>query len=284
MPILNIFAGGNNAAYCGLSPEMHFTPRSYFSFCLRALMAAWLGLGLVVTAHAFDHTALDGLLRAHVSAGRVDYEAVKADARLDEYLGALAATDLATLATREEQLAFWINAYNAHTLKLITAHLPLKSIRDIPHPGVASPWDLPGIQVGGRAVTLNAIENQILLAELKEPRIHYAIVCAAVSCPPLRAEAYEASRLEAQLKSQAYTFLRTHNRFDLKTRRAELSSIFKWFAADFGSEPAAVLRALAPYTPATTREALTGDPSKWAITYLDYDWSLNDRRSTEPSK
>jgi len=125
-------------------------------------------------------------------------------------------------------------------MKLEADHYPVKSIKDIPHPGLKSPWDLPVARVAGRVLSLNEIEHTILRGELKEPRIHYAVVCAAVSCPPLRAEAYEAERLDAQLAEQARLFLGTLNRFDAVKRKAELSQIFEWFAADFGCEPAAV--------------------------------------------
>lgn len=240
-------------------------------------MAFGLFLGFANAARAFDHAPFDRILKDHVSEGRVDYAALKHDARLGSYLDALAAADVAALGTRNEQLAFWINAYNAYTLKLIVDHYPVKSIRDIPHPEVESSWDLPLARVAGRQLSLNAIEHTILRGELKEPRIHYAVVCAAVSCPPLRTEAFVAERLDAQLRDQAERFLATWNRFDPQTRRAEISQIFKWFASDFGGEPASVLRALAPYAPARVQASLAADADRWTVTYLDYDWALNER-------
>ncbi|MDP1579714.1 MAG: DUF547 domain-containing protein [Candidatus Didemnitutus sp.] len=247
---------------------------------LPRLCALALGFcfALAGSAQAFEHATLDALLKERVSNGRVDYAALKTDARLGSYLDALAAADVAALGARDARLAFWINAYNAYTLKLVADHHPVKSIRDIPHPGVDSPWDLPVARVGGCDLSLNHIEHQVLRAELKEPRIHYAVVCAAVSCPPLRAEAFVAERIDEQFADQARVFLGTLNRFDAKARRAELSQIFNWFAADFGGEPAAVLRALAPYAPAAVRASLAADSGKWTVTYLDYDWSLNERR------
>lgn len=242
------------------------------------LIAAGLAWA-ATTARGFDHGVLDALLKERVSAGLVDYAALKTDPRLSAYLEVLAAAEPAALEARAEQLAFWINAYNAYTLKLIADHHPLKSIKDVPHAGVESPWDLPVARVGGRTLSLNHIEHQILRAELKEPRIHYAVVCAALSCPPLRSEAYVAERLEEQLAEQARVFLAKQSRFDGGARRAELSLIFRWFAVDFGTEPAAVLRSLAPHAPAAVRQSLANESERWTVSYLDYDWSLNERAS-----
>lgn len=248
-------------------------------FFLRvAVLVVWSLVASAGTARAFDHAGLDALLKERVSEGRVDYAAIKTDSRLPAYLATLAEADTSALGGRDARLAFWINAYNAYTLKLVVDHYPVKSIRDIPHPGVESPWDLPVARVGGQDLSLNHIEHQILRAELKEPLIHYAVVCAAVSCPPLRAEAYVAGRLDAQLAAQARLFLSAKNRFDPAARRAELSQIFKWFSADFGGDSATVLRSLAPYAPAAVRGSLAAEPEKWTITHLDYDWSLNVRR------
>ncbi len=242
--------------------------------------AVWLlALGCLVTAHAaVDQGLFTAILKTHVAGGHVDYTALRTDPRLDTYLAQVAATDPASATTRPEQLAFWINAYNAYTLKLIITHYPVASIRDIPHPGVASPWDLPIATVGGQSHTLNQIENDILRGRLKEPRIHYVIVCAAISCPPLRAEAYAADRLEAQFAEQARLFLTRQNKFDAQAHHAVLSSIFKWFATDFGSDTASVLRALAPFAPATATTSLASHPEKWTVAYHDYNWALNDRR------
>jgi hypothetical protein len=228
-------------------------------------------------AETVDHTLFDAVLKKHVADGRVDYPALKTDARLEAYLARLGESDasIAEKASQEEKLAFWINVYNAATLRLVTVHYPVKSIRDIPHAGLASVWDIPTVKVGARTLTLNQIEHDILRAKLKEPRIHFAVVCAAVSCPPLRSEAYVAERLEQQLDDQARGFLARQNRFDLKTRRAELSRIFEWFAADFGADAPALLARIAPWAPESVRDGLSGKNGPWTISYQDYDWSLN---------
>ncbi len=163
-------------------------------------------------------------------------------------------------------------------MKLVLAHHPVKSIRDIPHPGLKSPWDLPVATLEGRELTLNQIEHEILRPIFKDPRIHYAIVCAAVSCPPLRSEAFVPERLDAQLDEQGRVFLSKQNQFDTATRTARLSQIFNWFGGDFGPDAPAVLRAIAVHAPAEIASALRTAPDRWKIEYLDYDWSLNERR------
>jgi len=247
----------------------HFLKKAAFSLIL-------LG-ALLPAVRAADIAALDAVLAAHVKNGHADYASIQTDQRLTAYLASLAELKPDALPSRNEQLAFWINAYNAFTLKLVTDHYPVKSIRDIPHPGLPSTWDLPVALIGGRTYTLNEIEHVIIRPTFKEPRVHFALVCAAVSCPPLRAESYSADRLDAQLSDQARLFLAAKNRFDATERRAELSSIFNWFATDFGDKPAALLAALAPYAPVAVQKSLETNPGQWSITYLDYDWALNDR-------
>ncbi len=224
------------------------------------------------------HELWDAVLREHVGDGRVDYARLKAEPRLVRYLDWLTEVRPDSLGSREEKLAYWINAYNALTLKLVLAHHPVKSIRDIPHPGLKSPWDLPVATIEGRELTLNQIEHEILRPVFKDPRIHYAIVCAAVSCPPLRSEAFVPERLDAQLDEQGRVFLAKQNQFDPATRTARLSQIFNWFGGDFGPDAPAVLRAIAVHAPAEIATALRTAPDRWKIEYLDYDWSLNERR------
>jgi hypothetical protein len=220
----------------------------------------------------------DAILRVHVAEGRVDYARLKTDPRLADYVRWLEQERPAGYGSREEKLAYWINAYNALTLKLVLAHHPVKSIRDIPHPRLKSPWDLPVTTIEGRELTLNQIEHEILRPVFKDARVHYAIVCAAVSCPPLRAEAYRPERLGAQLDEQGRLFLAKQNQFDPARRSARLSQIFNWFGSDFGADRPAVLTALAAHAPAEVAAALRAAPDRWTVDYLDYDWSLNDRR------
>lgn len=231
------------------------------------------------------HALLTAVLSAHVHAGRVDYVALKADPRLDQYLAQLAETDPASLADEQERLALWLNAYNAYTLKLIVERAPAKSITEIGTGGIVlgsllktTAWDIRFAKVGGKEYTLNEIEHEIIRGQFKDARAHFALNCASGSCPILRPEAYESAQLEHQLDDQGRLFLRdsAKNVFDLATRTAQLSSLFKWYQKDFGDGDRAALLAAARYASAEVRTAIESDPAAWKVRYLAYDWSLND--------
>jgi len=234
---------------------------------------------------AFDHEhrVWTRLLEQYVKAGRVDYGGLRREARpaLSAYLDVLSAVSRTCYAgwTREQRLAFWINSYNAYAVQLVLEHYPVRSIRAIGWlPGSAFRTKfIPMKDLAGGELSLDDVEHEHLRKEFGEPRIHFAIVCASVSCPPLRSEAYRAADLERQLDDQARRFLAdpTKNRFDRKSRTLHLSPIFKWFREDFeqaaGSLPAFVARYVDPATAAVVKEP--GLP----IEFLDYDWSLNGR-------
>ncbi|MCR4295249.1 MAG: DUF547 domain-containing protein, partial [Elusimicrobia bacterium] len=154
---------------------------------------------------------LNAALSAHVREGRVDYAGLKKDsAGLDAWLAAAAALDENEFKgrSREQRLAFLINLYNAATLRLILDRYPIASIRDIgPAWDPNKAWKLPAVKVFGRTVTLNQVEHEMIRPVFNEPRVHFALVCAAKGCPPLRSEAYDGSRLDAQLDDQARLFL-----------------------------------------------------------------------------
>jgi hypothetical protein len=231
-----------------------------------------------------EHALFSAVLAEHVKDGRVDYAALKTDVRLGRYLAQLAATDPATLASEAERLAFWLNAYNAYTLKLIVDHAPVKSIIEIGTGGLVlgsllktTAWDIRFATIGGKKYTLNEIEHGIIRRQFKDARVHFALVCASTSCPVLRTEAYEAGALDRQLDEQARLFVRDpiKNRFEITTKTAQLSSIFKWYGSDFGTGERAVLWAVAKYAPEEVRRAVEAEPDAWKVKYLDYDWSLN---------
>lgn len=224
------------------------------------------------------------LLSDHVADGRVDYAALTSDPRLERYLAWLSVTDPESL-TSQGRLALWINAYNAYTLKLIADNYPLESINDL-HAGGRlfafatrrTAWDLRFVVVGGETYSLNDIEHEIIRKRFDDFRIHFALVCAARSCPPLRGEAYTAARLGTQLDDQARLFLSEtdKNRFDIQSRTAWLSPILKWYRGDFGGDDDALLRAIAPFvSDATVRTRLEAAPGEWRIEHTRYDWSLN---------
>jgi hypothetical protein len=231
-------------------------------------------------AASFDHThaAFDTVLKQHVNGGWVDYAALKADPKpLKSYLDQLAAVSAANFNAwpEKQRLAFLINLYNAATLKLIVDHYPVKSIRNIGGT-FNGPWKQNVVPLFGKLTTLDDLEHGIIRKKYHDPRVHFALVCAAKSCPPLRSEAYTADRLDEQLDDQGRTFLvqSQKNRVDRTARVIYLSPIFEWYAADFQAKSGSVLKFVEPFLPEKDRYAVTGG---FRIKYTDYDWSLNDK-------
>ena len=237
----------------------------------------------VVVRDSLDHRRLTETLSRYVDeAGNVDYARLKANAdeALAPYLRRLATTDPATLS-RDARLAFWINAYNALTLKLIVDHDPVDNIWGIspgpPQPKDNSPFQLTVGTVADTARTLDEIEHEIIRRRFDEPRIHFALVCAAKSCPPLRHEAYTGPRLDAQLDDQTQSFLHddTANRIRAGADTIALSRILKWYGQDFGPTTDALQRFAAPYFESRVRRNLAD--ASYEVTFLPYDWTLNDQ-------
>lgn len=221
-------------------------------------------LTLAVSAQAFDHThaSFDVLLKKHVSKGLVDYVGLKKDAAaLNGYIQSLETVPKSEFKawTRDERLSFLINLYNAVTLKVILTNHPLKSIKNIN--GGSGPWQDALVPLLGKTTTLDALENEVIRPEFKEPRIHFALVCAAIGCPPLRAGAFTATALDAQLTEQTKTFLSQSEKNRRDGSTLYLSPIFDWYGKDFPGGPA---QWVAPWL---------GDGS--SIKFTEYDWSLN---------
>jgi hypothetical protein len=246
--------------------------------CLLAvLLPALAGATCLPIDH--DHAAWTAILQRWARNGGMAYAALKREGKpqLSAYLDTLSAAcaDDYRTWTRAQRLAFWINAYNAFTVKLILDHYPITSIRRIGWlPGAAFREDfvpMPGLK--GGTVSLDDIEHRTLRSDFREPRIHVALVCAARSCPPLRPEAYRGADLDRQLDDQARLFLADpkKNRFDPATNTLYLSSIFSWFRADFE----AVAGTLAAWVARYVRDPRAGAPGV-RIEFLDYDWSLNE--------
>ncbi|MEM9663746.1 MAG: DUF547 domain-containing protein [Bacteroidota bacterium] len=263
-----------------------------FSACTSARVDRVVAPSSVTAPTTFNHGLFDAVLQAHVTDGYVDYAGLQASDALTPYLAQLAATDPSALS-REGQLAFWMNAYNALTLKLVVDNYPTASIlrlspvgiRGIPFviPRVNSPFEVKVGEVGGQVRTLDEIEHDIIRPQFNEPRIHFAIVCAAVSCPPLRSEAYVADRLDEQLEDQARIFLNNpdKNRIPARENKVEVSKIFKWFKEDFGDSDQALQAFLAPYFEGEVAAGLR--EGAYDVGYTSYDWSLNDQAElTEP--
>jgi hypothetical protein len=250
----------------------------------RLLLFVLLVLPVRVSGQVVDHRAFDVVLRTYAKPAGVDYAALKANrAELDRYVAQLGTVSGKTFDrwSRNEQIAFLVNSYNAIVLQQVIDDYPIQ--RSTTPAALVRPansvWQIDGFfaelkhRLLGRDLTLDQIEHEWLRAKLKEPRIHFALVCAARSCPPLRAEAYHATKLDAQLDEQARQFLNDHERNRFGDEKAELSEIFKWFAEDFGGEKG--LRAyLGKYLNAELRARMQN--SGYAIGYIDYDWTLND--------
>ena len=244
-----------------------------------------LAFSTVLPAAPFSHanSRLDTALRTFVTNGLVAYGPLKTNSRdLDAWLTEAAAVgedDFAKWA-EPERLAFLINLYNAATLRLILDHHPVASIKKIGG-WFSGPWSQPVVRVFGRAITLDTLEHQMLRVQFDEPRLHFAIVCGARGCPPLRAEAYVAARLEQQLDEQARLFLGTasKNRADLKARVLYLSPIFKWFAEDFSRGHGSAAKFVAPYFGDDAKKEI--EKGDFTLRYTDYDWSLNDAKGRQ---
>lgn len=227
------------------------------------------------------HGKLDAVLKEHVRDGWVDYTALKGrPGPLLEYLDLLASVKESEFNRwpEKERFAFLINLYNATTLRLIIDHYPVGSIKDIGS-FFKGPWKQEVVRLFGNVTTLDSLEHETIRQRYRDPRAHFALVCAAKGCPPLRGEAYAASRLDEQLDDQARVFLgqTAKNRVEAGSRTLYLSPIFKWFSGDFEAKTGSVLKFLEPHFSEKDRKVLAGGDFK--IRYSEYDWSLNDKRS-----
>ncbi|MDQ3069257.1 MAG: DUF547 domain-containing protein [Acidobacteriota bacterium] len=255
-----------------------------------------LTMPAVAGSAAFDHTysVLARVLAAHVEGPRVDYASLKAQrASLDAVAASFDAADARGEAgwTREQRMAFWINAYNAFTLRAIVDHYPIRSSLFTLQPRnsirqIGDVWTARGWRAGGRAVSLDDIEHKILRPEFNDARIHFAVNCASVGCPPLAAEPYRAATLDAQLDAAGRRYLGSPQGLQAGGDTLRVSSIFKWYGEDFiktyapiapaGPDPAtrAVLGAVMRFGPSGA--ASLAKSGRARVVFLDYDWSLND--------
>ena len=211
---------------------------------------------------AFSHQAFDDLLRKHVSsAGKVNYAGFKQDqAKLTAYIKQLEGQPVESGWSKNKKLAFWINTYNANTISLILNNYPIKSITDLEG---GKPWDKKFVKADGKTLTLNNIENDIIRPTFKDARIHFAVNCAAKSCPPLMNKAWTESNLQSELEKRAKSFINNSKYNTISSGSATISKIFEWYAVDFGS----LNDYLAKYSEVN---------SSTQISYNEYDWSLNN--------
>lgn len=211
-----------------------------------------------------SHEAWDKLLQQYVSdAGKVNYAGFKKDkAKLEAYLTILQKNPPQNDWSRADKMAFWINAYNAFTVKLIVDNYPISSIMKLDG---GKPWDVKRIDIGGKNYSLNNIENDILRPQFKDARIHFAVNCAAKSCPPLLNRAWTAANLESNFEKQAKAFINNTNFNKISAKEVEVSKIFEWYAADFGN----LIEFLNKY-------ATTKIDAGAKVKYREYDWALNE--------
>lgn len=222
-----------------------------------------------------SHEIFNDLLKQYVKDDQVDYKGFIANKdKFEDYLKLLSkhAPD-EDKWSENERLAYWINAYNAFTIKLIIDNYPVGSIKDL-HPTIYIPlvntvWNKKFFKIGGVEMNLDEIEHEILRKEFNEPRIHFAINCASFSCPPLRNEAFTADKIDKQLNEQAVRFVNDYERNKIKTDEVKISKIFSWFTKDF-TKDGSLIEFLNKYS-----EVKINEDAK--IEYLDYDWSLNDK-------
>jgi len=222
----------------------------------------------------FDHQYKNyGLiLNDHVSSGRVDYSKLKTnstdlDLVLVEFQGVT--KDEFDRWSKMKQLAYLINLYNAATLDLIVDNYPLNSIKDI-----VKPWDKKIVNHYGDSISLNYLEHEIIRKNYKEPRIHFALVCAAKGCPVIISDPYTGDKLESQLEGSTKVFLSAYdkNKIDDDNQVIIVSPIFDWFADDFVGKSGSVVAFLAPYYSKNPE-----DLKNYQIKYTNYDWTLNDK-------
>lgn len=250
------------------------------------LTLVFMSFGLISTGvEAFDHTHEDfsSVLKEFVSLVNdrsvVDYKALKEQpGGLDGYLASLQSVTPEEFRTftKDQQLAFLINAYNGFTLKLIISHYPVSSIKKIG--GISGPWKVKFFELLGERKHLDDIEHNMIRKMFKEPRIHFAVNCASRGCPDLASTAYEANSLESQLEEATRNFLRDSslNRLSTNEKQLEVSSIFTWFKNDFISASGSLQNFLTIYVPLTLEQKSKVLSGEIGLKFLDYDWSLNE--------
>lgn len=238
-------------------------------------------------SESLDFAAWNALLGRVVVAGadginRTDYQALAGSeaAEIEAIVDELAAVPVSRLG-RDQQLAYWINLYNAVTLQVVAAHYPVASIRDIDiSPGwlTHGPWDAPLVTVEGEVLTLNDIEHRILRPIWRDARIHYAVNCASLGCPNLAAEAYRGTVMDAQLDAAARAYVNHPRAVSFGGRQVTVSKIYDWFLEDFGGSTANLLAHLRRFAEPALAERLR------QVDRIDgtaYDWALNDLASAE---
>ncbi len=218
----------------------------------------------------YSPATFDALLKKYVRNGRVNYGGFDSDAEFSRFVESLAEADPSSMS-QDEALAFWVNAYNA---------LVIRNVND--HPGTKNPLDVKGFfdgitfSVAGRSLTLNDIENKVIRPTYNEPLIHFGLVCAAVSCPPLISTAYTGANVRSTLRSNAEKYLgdSKQNRFDAASGTLWVSKIFEWYIADFGGSTEGIVTFVRKHAPADMAAKIEAAKNV-TVKYNEYDWTLN---------
>jgi len=235
-----------------------------------------LAYSMAPVAAIVDHSAFDRLLKKHVNEkGLVNYRGFKADQKeFSQYLEQLSKNPPDASWSKQEQMAYWINAYNAYTIQLILNHYPVQSIKDIGSkikiPFVTTPWAAEFFSIGGKKMSLDAIEHGTLRKKFNDPRIHFALVCASISCPRLRNEAYTAARLDRQLDEQGQDFLNNPVKNKVSKSNPQLSRYFDWYKGDWNENGQSVVKWVNRYS----KTKLDANAN---VGFLEYNWNLNEQ-------
>ena len=235
----------------------------------------WLVPG--VFANDFDHSKFEQVLKSYVDEkGLVDYNGIGKNQQFSEYLQSLQSAKVEELS-RNDQLAFWINAYNAVTIDKVIKKKPKKSVRETFVPGVWTStkfFTSPQHIVANRRLSQDDIEHEILRKKFKDPRIHFAIICASRGCPPLPRVAYTEANVQTRLEEETKSYLNSNRgtRIDRSTKTLYVSKLFDWFSEDFIQESGSTVAFMRPYLDEEVLYFLDGKPK---ISYLKYDWALN---------
>lgn len=219
------------------------------------------------TETGVSHRAWDALLKEHVSnTGKVDYNGFKADkSKLDAYIQTLQENHPSSSWSKNEEMAFWINLYNAFTIQQVLEVYPVSSIMKVAGGKV---WDAKKIKVGSKYYTLNQIEKDMLLKKFNEPRVHFAVNCAAKSCPPLMNKAWTAENIQSSFDLRARMFVNNLSFNTISSSSIQISKIFEWYASDFGGS-SNLIKYINKYSKITIS-------SSAKISYKEYNWNLNE--------
>lgn len=248
-----------------------------------------LGFGQFVYAQELHEIQkYDELLKQYVKEVTIDFSGLCKDTRLNDFISVLKNTEPPSVENKSARLAYWINAYNAYTLKVICDKYPIKSMGQFSFGGIVvaaitkkTIWDRPLVILGGKKYTLKDLDHSIIRGENSDPRLQFAMYCGSVSCPMLRTEAFKADQLETQLTEQTRSFFNNSrwNRFDVNNKSATISPLMDWNAKYFGKTKEEVLRFIGTYVDSDAGKLLRDDPLSWKIKYGEYQLTINDEKN-----